>query len=120
MITCIYVHVSDGVKWHRPRAHGGAWWCTVVYAALAGWAAGRLGVWWCMDCVCSVCSGVQGQTGVACDIGGGGVPKYCSVKRTHMTRVVAPLVTQNVTKKHCGNLCIIEVLYSILIWVFTI
>ena len=55
MITCIYAHVSDGVKWHRPRAHGGAWWCTVVYAALAGWAAGRLGVWWCMDCVCSAC-----------------------------------------------------------------
>ena len=34
----------------------------MVYAALAGWAAGRLGVWWCMesmDCVCSVCSGVR-------------------------------------------------------------
>ncbi len=64
----IYAHVSDSVKWHRPRV--GAWRCLVVYdgyaaaAALAGW--GYLGVWWCMDCVCSVCSGVQGQSGVAC------------------------------------------------------
>ena len=87
MITCIYAHVSDGVKWHRPRAHGGAWWCTVVYAALAGWAAGRLGVWWCGVyglCVQRV-QWCAGQTGVACDIGGGGVPKYCSKKTTPTT-----------------------------------
>ena len=45
-------------------AHGGVWWCTVMYAALAGWAAGEAwcgGVWILMDCVCSVCSGVQGN-----------------------------------------------------------
>jgi hypothetical protein len=50
MITCIYAHVSDGVKWHRPRGRMG-----VRTAALAGWAAVVYGlcvqrVQWCRDC----------------------------------------------------------------------
>jgi len=46
----IYAHVSDGVKWHRPRGRMG-----VRTAALAGWAAVVYGlcvqrVQWCRDC----------------------------------------------------------------------
>ena len=72
-------------------AHGGVWWCTVMYAALAGWAAGEAwcgGVW--IDGLCV--QRVQWCAG-ECVIG---VPKCCS-KNTTPTTVQLPLT------KPCGQ-----------------
>lgn len=55
----IYAHVSDGVKWHRLRAHGGVWWCA---AALGVWAAGEA---WCGG-VWTVCAARAGGVGTVC------------------------------------------------------
>ena len=67
--------------------------------ARAGWAAGEA---WCVVVygLCAACSGVwhcvQGQSGVACDIGGGGVPKYCSKNTTpHFILLSLPLTADS-------------------------
>ena len=62
-------------------AHGGVWWFTVMYAALAGWAA-RGEAWcggvWIHGTVCAARAVVCRE----CVIG---VPKYCSKNTTPTT-----------------------------------